>query len=241
MSSHADPIITLKSGVRGETIVLLGNDSTMAETHDAEPRSWVDSDYDLSDDEVDGLDLFSHDDGASKNSDEAQHNAGEWISFSRPGKLTASKGDTKWNDNADTNDNGTTSDSPASPKKSLMDAMIGRLLQQQPDSYNKWHGASSGQATFTSEDQELFDNHVVERIEHELSKGDTLVVMDFPTGYKRCNGREWKSIQFKVHSQKLLATGSSVFADLLSPRRQARFIRRFGPRAADTNAEILSR
>lgn len=41
-----------------------------------------------------------------------------------------------------------------------------------------------------------------------------------------CNGKHWRSRVFRVESEKLLRTGSAVFAKLLSPEHQARFRRR---------------
>ncbi|KAL6807842.1 hypothetical protein GGI42DRAFT_257773 [Trichoderma sp. SZMC 28013] len=69
-------------------------------------------------------------------------------------------------------------------------------------------------------------------IEQELTEGDTLVFIDFPDLSRRqgrqtdCYGMSYSSKQFRVHSKKLLATGSTKFADLLSPTYQFRIQRR---------------
>lgn len=69
-------------------------------------------------------------------------------------------------------------------------------------------------------------------IEQELSEGDTLVFIDFPDlsrrqrGQTDCYGMPYSSKKFRVHSKKLLATGSTKFADMLSPTYQFRIQRR---------------
>ncbi|KAL7958799.1 hypothetical protein V8C34DRAFT_281753 [Trichoderma compactum] len=69
-------------------------------------------------------------------------------------------------------------------------------------------------------------------IEQELNEGDTLVFIDFPDVSRRqwrqtdCYGMPYSSKQFRVHSKKLLATGSAKFADMLSPTYQFRVQRR---------------
>ncbi|KAK4081680.1 uncharacterized protein Triagg1_2421 [Trichoderma aggressivum f. europaeum] len=69
-------------------------------------------------------------------------------------------------------------------------------------------------------------------IEQELREGDTLVFIDFPDVSRRqwrrtdCYGMPYSSKQFRVHSKKLLATGSAKFADMLSPTYQFRIQRR---------------
>ncbi|KAL7915912.1 hypothetical protein GGI35DRAFT_430998 [Trichoderma velutinum] len=69
-------------------------------------------------------------------------------------------------------------------------------------------------------------------IEHELNEGDTLVFIDFPDLSRRqwrqtdCYGMPYSSKQFRVHSKKLLATGSAKFAEMLSPTYQFRVQRR---------------
>ncbi|OBR04030.1 hypothetical protein CH63R_13157 [Colletotrichum higginsianum IMI 349063] len=68
-------------------------------------------------------------------------------------------------------------------------------------------------------------------IESELCKGDTLIFVDFPlvsAGEPKndCFGHEWSSVQFRVSSHKLLATGSSKFADMLGANYQSRIQRK---------------
>lgn len=78
---------------------------------------------------------------------------------------------------------------------------------------------------------ELYRLHTVE---FELTKGDTLVFVDFPpvtnslARQTDCNGRSYQPQKLRVHSEKLLATGSSKFIDMLSPTYQFRAQRRRG-------------
>ncbi|KAI0516742.1 hypothetical protein F5B22DRAFT_636302 [Xylaria bambusicola] len=54
------------------------------------------------------------------------------------------------------------------------------------------------------------------------TSGDTLVIVRFPPGdFVDCSGHKWTNKEFLVESGQLLATGSSVFANLLSPKVQA--------------------
>ncbi|KAJ4164639.1 hypothetical protein LMH87_006302 [Akanthomyces muscarius] len=79
--------------------------------------------------------------------------------------------------------------------------------------------------------------HVVERFkmhfaEVELNEGDTLVFVDFPEPSKGkpppvdCDGVPFRSQKLRVHSEKLLATGSSRLADMFQPTYQFRVVRR---------------
>ncbi|KAL2876383.1 hypothetical protein SGCOL_008383 [Colletotrichum sp. CLE4] len=68
-------------------------------------------------------------------------------------------------------------------------------------------------------------------IENELNKGDTLIFVDFPTPVKPADSVDcfiyaWNSVRFRMHSKKLLATGSSKFAEMLNPTYQFRVQRR---------------
>ncbi|KAH0496840.1 hypothetical protein TgHK011_004184 [Trichoderma gracile] len=69
-------------------------------------------------------------------------------------------------------------------------------------------------------------------VEQELNTGDTLVFVDFPNVSRRrsrqtdCYGVPYSSQKLRVHSQKLLATGSAKFAEMLSPTYQFRIKRR---------------
>ncbi|KAL6898364.1 hypothetical protein GGI43DRAFT_408998 [Trichoderma evansii] len=69
-------------------------------------------------------------------------------------------------------------------------------------------------------------------IQSELSEGDTLVFIDYPDITRRrseqtdCYGIGYSSQKFRVHSKKLLATGSTKFAEMLNPTYQFRVQRR---------------
>ncbi|PTB70793.1 hypothetical protein BBK36DRAFT_1107705 [Trichoderma citrinoviride] len=69
-------------------------------------------------------------------------------------------------------------------------------------------------------------------VEQELISGDTLVFVDFPDVSRRrskqtdCYGISYSSQKLRVHSEKLLATGSAKFAEMLSPTYQFRIKRR---------------
>ncbi|KAL7784856.1 hypothetical protein V8C37DRAFT_343221 [Trichoderma ceciliae] len=69
-------------------------------------------------------------------------------------------------------------------------------------------------------------------IPFELDKGDTLVYIDYPDVSRRrsrqtdCYGMTYSSQKLRVHSEKLLATGSAKFAEMLSPTYQFRVQRR---------------
>ncbi|KAI1779735.1 hypothetical protein F4818DRAFT_151311 [Hypoxylon cercidicola] len=107
---------------------------------------------------------------------------------------------------------------PPSPSRrargSLIDAAIIQLLKERP---------SQGDSSYNSEQREQADLYRVSRV--RCDDGDTLIIVNFPDGYRNCYW-DWSSKRFSVHSENLLATGSKVFADLLSPRRQARFRKR---------------
>ncbi|UNI21802.1 hypothetical protein JDV02_007758 [Purpureocillium takamizusanense] len=75
--------------------------------------------------------------------------------------------------------------------------------------------------------------HILHNAEFELQHGDTIVFVDLPSTLKDswrktdCDGVPFASTQkFRVHSQRLLATGSSKFAELLGPTYQFRIQRR---------------
>ncbi|KAI1304547.1 hypothetical protein F5Y03DRAFT_395467 [Xylaria venustula] len=60
------------------------------------------------------------------------------------------------------------------------------------------------------------------------TSGDTLVIVRFPAGdFFSCSGHKWETKEFLMESEKLLATGSSVFLRLLSPKSQAQTRRHF--------------
>ncbi|GKT92898.1 hypothetical protein CT0861_07744 [Colletotrichum tofieldiae] len=76
-----------------------------------------------------------------------------------------------------------------------------------------------------------YSQFILHDIQSELHEGDTLIFVDFPTPSKPaesvdCFFYAWNSVQFRMHSRKLLDTGSSKFAEMLSPTYQFRIRRR---------------
>ncbi|KAK1988998.1 hypothetical protein LZ30DRAFT_683519 [Colletotrichum cereale] len=76
-----------------------------------------------------------------------------------------------------------------------------------------------------------YSQFILHDIQGELSEGDTLVFVDFPTPSEPSAGVDcyfyaWNSVHFRMYSQKLLDTGSSKFSDMLSPTYQFRIQRR---------------
>ena len=82
------------------------------------------------------------------------------------------------------------------------------------------------------EDARNFERYRLHSIGFELCKGDVLVFIDYPTyhtdaiSYADCNGITYKSQQFRVHSEKLLETKSSVFDEMLRGTYQFKIQRR---------------
>ncbi|KAI1660111.1 hypothetical protein F4813DRAFT_313633 [Daldinia decipiens] len=109
------------------------------------------------------------------------------------------------------------SDPTPAPRGSLIDAAIDQLLKDQP---------SEDDVNYISKSREKSDLIRLLHVHVECNDGDTLVIVDFPSGYLSCAREEWISKRFCVHSEKLLATGSKVFANLLSSKKQARFRKR---------------
>ncbi|OAQ86823.1 hypothetical protein VFPBJ_00863 [Purpureocillium lilacinum] len=75
--------------------------------------------------------------------------------------------------------------------------------------------------------------HILHNAEFELKDGDTIAFVDLPSTLKEtwrhtdCDGVPFARTQkFRVHSERLLATGSSKFADMLGPTYQFRIQRR---------------
>ncbi|TDZ40609.1 hypothetical protein C8035_v005532 [Colletotrichum spinosum] len=71
--------------------------------------------------------------------------------------------------------------------------------------------------------------YLLHNVHNELSEGDVLVFVDFPTqphNSTDCYVHAWSSVEFRMHSQKLLNTGSSKFAEMLRPTYQFRIRRR---------------
>jgi len=80
----------------------------------------------------------------------------------------------------------------------------------------------------TKEDLAKRDHEAVEYSKALLVEGDTLVYITYP-GDSRCfdsTGFEISAAPHRVHSSRLLATGSKVFAKLLSPTNQYRTVRK---------------
>ncbi|OTB15508.1 hypothetical protein K445DRAFT_366708 [Daldinia sp. EC12] len=103
------------------------------------------------------------------------------------------------------------------PQGSLIDAAIDQLLKEQ---------FSEDDVDYSLKSREKSDMTRLMHVHVECNHGDTLVIVNFPTGYLSCSGEEWTSKRFLVHSEKLLATGSKVFVDLLSPAKQDRLLKR---------------
>ncbi|KAI0380067.1 hypothetical protein F5Y04DRAFT_105434 [Hypomontagnella monticulosa] len=119
---------------------------------------------------------------------------------------------------ASNSDRSTTPSLPATtPLRSPLDAAIEQLLKERP---------SQNDDTYSSENREQGELLRTLHPFTECDSGDTLIVVNFPKGHASCAWEDWTSMRFIVHSQKLLATGSRVFANLLSPQEQARFFRR---------------
>ena len=123
---------------------------------------------------------------------------------------------------------------PSRPKDTLL---AGERLGQVADAnFNRPLGPSPvqqhlriGSEIKSARNMELY---VVHSTEFELSAGDTMVFVDLPSTPKDsrkqadCDGIAYKSQRFRVHSEKLLATGSSKFSEMLRPTYQFRIQRR---------------
>lgn len=76
------------------------------------------------------------------------------------------------------------------------------------------------------------DRHLMHTVEFDLVDGDTMVLVDLPSMPKDarkqadCDNIAYRSRSFRVHSDKLLATGSANFARMLGPQSQSRTRRR---------------
>ncbi|KAK1994283.1 hypothetical protein LX36DRAFT_213630 [Colletotrichum falcatum] len=76
-----------------------------------------------------------------------------------------------------------------------------------------------------------YSQFILHDIQGELYEGDTLVFVDFPAPSEPSAGADcyfyaWNSVHFRMHSQKLLDTGSSKFSEILNPTYQFRIQRR---------------
>ncbi|XXG94394.1 hypothetical protein Hte_000649 [Hypoxylon texense] len=130
--------------------------------------------------------------------------AGEWINEPQPPP-------------AEPGEPAEPSESSPPPRRSLIDAAIAQIIKENPN---------QGDSSYNAERREQDDLFRLSRPNFECTQGDTLVIVNFPPGYRNCYWDEWSSKRFPVHSAKLLTTGSRIFADLLSPKQQARFRKR---------------
>ncbi|KAJ8122404.1 hypothetical protein ONZ43_g1393 [Nemania bipapillata] len=96
-------------------------------------------------------------------------------------------------------------------KKEDLDTKIGQLLQLTHDA----------DTSSPAERREQADYQRLEDLSVTTTSGDTLVIVKFPPGnFVNCHGWKWETKEFFMDSQQLLATGSSVFAEKLSPEGQ---------------------
>ncbi|RYP35638.1 hypothetical protein DL767_003750 [Monosporascus sp. MG133] len=111
------------------------------------------------------------------------------------------------------------STSPQEDRGNLLDAAVQRMLSNQPG--RRVPG-------YSSHGREIQDSSRLENLSLASYTGDTRIIIQFPEALRLvgCNGKIWRSKEFYMNSKDLLATGSSVFAELLSPERQARTKRR---------------
>ncbi|KAI0022147.1 hypothetical protein F4780DRAFT_204103 [Xylariomycetidae sp. FL0641] len=82
----------------------------------------------------------------------------------------------------------------------------------------------------------------LQHIESILREGDTLVIVKFPSQSRDCtdcSGYPWKTKEIRIWSEKLLATGSSVFASMLTPVRQARIRRHLKRPPSDLDCQYI--
>ncbi|KAK1596348.1 uncharacterized protein LY79DRAFT_509553 [Colletotrichum navitas] len=83
----------------------------------------------------------------------------------------------------------------------------------------------------TYNEERRYSQFILHDIQGELYEGDTLVFVDFSTHSEPSAGIDcylyaWNSVHFRMHSQKLLDTGSSKFSEMLNPTYQFRVQRR---------------
>ncbi|KAM5373706.1 hypothetical protein ACJZ2D_006877 [Fusarium nematophilum] len=122
---------------------------------------------------------------------------------------------------------------------------INNDFSQKPAALSRWTGISFNQSPITSNktplslmrDEDIestrnFELYRLHSVKFELTQGDTLVFVDFPVQKKGilnrgdCHDIVYKSQQYRVHSSKLLDTGSPKFAEMLGPTYQFRIQRR---------------
>ncbi|RYO80817.1 hypothetical protein DL766_004397 [Monosporascus sp. MC13-8B] len=122
--------------------------------------------------------------------------------------------------------------SPQKDQGSLLDAAVQRMLNNQP---------GRQVPGYSSHEREIQDSARLENLSLASYTGDTRIIIQFPEALRSvgCNGKVWRSKEFYMSSKDLLATGSSVFAELLSPERQARTKRRLRI-PSDSTALVLN-
>ncbi|KAI1814321.1 hypothetical protein GGS20DRAFT_585602 [Poronia punctata] len=94
--------------------------------------------------------------------------------------------------------------------ENALDTAVRRLLQQ-----NQLYEAGPDHSP------EELDQLRIRQLNVENTSGDTFITVKFPAGdFLDCNGFQWETKEFLMNSEELLATGSTVFARLLSPEVQ---------------------
>ncbi|KAF4456970.1 hypothetical protein F53441_985 [Fusarium austroafricanum] len=110
------------------------------------------------------------------------------------------------------------------PKPAPLSSWTGAYFNKSTNFYN--NSVSNLMPEKEMEQTRLFELYRLHMVSFELNQGDTLVFIDYPVHHKGvlnhtdCNGIVYKSQQFRIHSSKLLETGSSKFAELLGPTYQ---------------------
>ncbi|KAL0933132.1 uncharacterized protein CTRU02_212095 [Colletotrichum truncatum] len=92
-------------------------------------------------------------------------------------------------------------------------------------------GVKTSKRDITQVEGRRYSQFLLHDIQNELSEGDTLIFVDFPAPSKPADNVDcfiyaWNSVQFRMDSEKLKATGSSKFQDMLNPSYQYRIQRR---------------
>ncbi|TGJ84910.1 hypothetical protein E0Z10_g3822 [Xylaria hypoxylon] len=99
----------------------------------------------------------------------------------------------------------------------ILDVAVNRLEQEIPKNEHEFSAYIRHQG----------DRQRLQQLSIATTSGDTLVIVKFPAGdFIDCNREKWETKKFLMESEQLLMTGSSVFAEALSPNGQARTRRR---------------
>ncbi|KAI0972694.1 hypothetical protein F4678DRAFT_48803 [Xylaria arbuscula] len=122
-------------------------------------------------------------------------------------------------------------------EESPLDIAIGRLQRQllgdeSENSTDTWQEGGvlrpQNQYFGVADRRQEEDCLLLQTLSVSNTSGDTLVIVRFPAGdFFSCSGHKWETKEFLMDSEKLLATGSSVFSRLLSPKAQAQTRRHF--------------